>query len=112
MKIRSILILVCLIACLVGCSVESKLTRAYKGKSSDELMLQMGRPTRVEKVAGGRTVSIYEKSKFLKSAPINTGAFQYDKFESPKAIKTEVYRFFINASGIIEYAKYEVTYER
>lgn len=112
MKIRSILILVCLIAGLVSCSVERKLTREYKGKSSEELMLQMGRPTRVEKVAGGRTVSIYEKSKFLKSAPINTGAFQYDKFESPKAIKTEVYRFFISNKGVIENVNYEVTYAR
>ena len=112
MKVRSVLILICLIAGLTGCSVERQLNKDFKGKSSEELMLQMGRPTRVETATGGRTISVYEKSKFLKSAPINTGAFQYDKFESPKAIKTEVYRFYINSSGVIENVKCEVTYAK
>ena len=75
-------------------------------------MLGMGRATRIEPLSGGRKNYIYEKSKFLKAAAINTGAFQYDKFESPKAIKTEIYKFYFNSNGVIEDVKCEVTYER
>ena len=74
-------------------------------------MLTMGRPTRIEPLNGGRKINIYEKSKFLKATAINTGQFQYDKFESPKALKIEVYEFFLNSSGIIEDVKYEIRYE-
>ena len=97
---------------LAGCSVQSKLNRNYKGKTQEELMLKMGRPTSVENLAGGRKVNIYEKSKFLKAAAINTGQFQYDRFESPKAVKTEISRFYLNKDGVIEDVKYEVKYER
>ena len=98
---------------LIGCSTQSKLIREYKGKTHEELMRSaMGRPTRVETADGGRKIDIYEKSKFLKAATINTGQFQYDKFESPKVIKIEVYKFFLNPSGVIEDVKYDVRYER
>ena len=75
-------------------------------------MLGMGRATRVEPLTGGRKINIYEKSKFLKAAAINTGQFQYDKFESPRAVKTEVYMFYMDAKGMIEEVKYEVNYQR
>jgi hypothetical protein len=112
MRIRMLFILLGLIAGLAGCSVQNKLIRDYKGKTQEELMLSMGRPTRVETIPGGQKINIYEKSKFLKAAAINTGQFQYDRFESPKTVKTEIYRFFINSSGLIEDVKYEVKYER
>ena len=112
MKNKFILLACCLVLILSGCSVEKKLNKNFKGKSQQELLLEMGRPTRVETASGGRSVHIYEKSKFLKAAPINTGAFQYDKFESPKSIKTETYRFYLNVSGVIEEVKFEVTYSR
>lgn len=105
-------ILLGLIIGLAGCSTQSKLIRDYKGKTQEELMLTMGRPTRVEIIAEGRKINIYEKSKFLKAAAINTGQFQYDRFESPKAIKTEIYKFYLNKNGVIEDVKYEVSYER
>ena len=95
-----------------GCSVQSNLSREYKGKTAEELMLGMGRPTRVEPLKGGRKIEVYEKSKFLKPTPINTGQFQYDKFESPKAIKNEVYKFYFSAQGVIDEVKCEVSYER
>ncbi len=112
MRTRQVFILLGLIIGMVGCSIQSNLRRDYKGKTQEELMLGMGRPTRIETLSGGRKIGIYEKSKFLKSAPINTGQFQYDKFESPKAIKTEIYKFYFNAQGLIEDVKYEATYER
>ena len=52
------------------------------------------------------------KNKLLKAAPINTGQFQYDRFESPKTVKSETYKFFINSSGIIEDVSYELSYAR
>ena len=112
MKAKQVLIFLSLVIGLAGCSVQSKLNREYKGKTHDDLMLGMGRPTRVEPLPGGRKIEIYEKSKFLKPTPINTGQFQYDKFESPKAVKTEVYMFYFNSLGVIEDVKYEVKYER
>ena len=101
-----------LIFLLCGCSTQRNLIHDYKGKTQEELMLTMGRPTSVETLDGGRKINIYQKSKFLKAAAINTGQFQYDKFESPKTIKVEVYKFFINSSGVVEDVKYEITYER
>jgi outer membrane protein assembly factor BamE (lipoprotein component of BamABCDE complex) len=112
MRTIQLFILLGLVVGLTGCSVQSKLTREYKGKTAEELMLGMGRPTRVEPLTGGRKIEIYEKSKFLKPAPINTGQFQYDKFESPKAIKTEIYKFYFNAKGVVESVNCEVSYER
>jgi hypothetical protein len=112
MRTKLIFILLGLMIGLAGCSVQSKLSKEYKGKTHEELMLGMGRPTRVEPLSGGRKIEIYEKSKFLKPAQINTGQFQYDKFESPKAIKHEIYMFYFNTQGIIEDVKCEVTYER
>jgi hypothetical protein len=112
MKFRKLLILLGLIISLAGCSVQNKLLRDYRGKTQEELMLSMGRPTRIETIEGGRKINIYEKSKFLKAAMINTGQFQYDKFESPKSVKTEVTKFFLNSSGVIDDVTYEVTYER
>jgi len=112
MKTRQLFILLGIVICLAGCSVQSNVKRDYKGKTQEELMLGMGRATRVEPLSGGRKIEIYEKSKFLKAAAINTGQFQYDKFESPKAVKTEIYMFYIDAKGVIEDVKYEVKYER
>ncbi|NEW83278.1 MAG: hypothetical protein GZ094_13035 [Mariniphaga sp.] len=112
MRTRQVFILLGLLISLAGCSVQNKLSREYKGKTHEELMLGLGRPTSVEPLPGGRKVEIYEKSTFLKSTPINTGQFQYDKFESPKAIKNEIYKFYFNAQGVIEDVKCEVSYER
>ncbi len=111
MKILKIFILLALIFLIAGCSTQSKLIRNYKGKSQEEVFLKMGRPTHVETLDGGRKINIYEKSKFLRPAAINTGQFQYDRFESPKAVKIEVYRFFISSSGVVEDVKYELSYE-
>lgn len=112
MRTRQVFILLGLLISLAGCSVQHKLSREYKGKTHEDLMLGLGRPTSVEPLSGGRKIEIYQKSKFLKPAPINTGQFQYDKFESPKAIKNEVYKFYFNAQGVIEDVKCEVSYER
>ena len=112
MRTRLMVIFMGLLIGLAGCSVQSKLNRSYKGKTQEELLLGMGRPTRVENLTGGRKVNIYEKSKFLKAAQINTGQFQYDRFESPRAIKTESYRFYLDPNGVVEEVKYEMKYER
>ena len=111
MKIVKIIFLTWFILGITSCSTQSRLIRQYSGKTQEELLLGMGRPTRVEPLDGGRTIHIYEKSKFLKAATINTGQFQYDKFESPKVIKTEIYKFILSSSGVIEDAKYEISYE-
>ena len=112
MRTRVIVILLGLVIGLAGCSTQHNLNTDFKGKTQEELMLTMGRPTRIEDLADGRKINIYEKSKFLKAAAIGTGQFQYDKFESPKALKTEVYMFYLNAKGVIEEVKYEVKYTR
>jgi len=112
MRAKQVFILLGLVIGLAGCSVQSNLSREYKGKTHEDLMLGLGRPTRVEPLSGGRKIEIYEKSKFLNPTPINTGSFQYDKFESPKAIKNEIYKFYFNSKGVIEDVKCEVTYER
>ena len=111
MNLAKIVFLTGFIFVLTCCSVQRSLNQEYKGKTQDEVMLSMGRPTRVENLDGGRKINIYEKSKFLKAAAINTGQFQYDKFESPKAIKVELIKFYLNSSGVVEEVKYEVNYE-
>ena len=110
MIINRIVVFVGLILVLSGCSVQHKLVRDYKGRNRGELELAKGKPTRVEKGEGGQTIQIYIKNKLLKAAPINTGQFQYDKFESPKTVKTETTKFYINSSGVIEEVTYEVSY--
>src|ERR1035437_10726894 len=102
MKTKLLIILLGLMIGLAGCSVQGKLVRDYKGKTQEELMLQMGRPTRIETLTGGRKINIYEQSKFLKAAAINTGQFQYDRFERPKAVKNEFIKFYINAQGLVD----------
>ena len=112
MKIIQVIVLLVLIYGVTGCSTQRKLIREYKGKTKVELVLAMGKPVRIENGAGGNTIHIYIKNKLLKAAPINTGQFQYDKFESPKTVKTETYKFYINSLGIIEDVVYDLSYAR
>ena len=110
MVINRIVVFIGLILILSGCSVQHKLVKDYKGRSKGDLELAKGKPARIEKGEGGQTIHIYIKNKLLKAAPINTGQFQYDKFESPKTVKTETYKFYINSSGVIDDVTYEVSY--
>ena len=109
-KAGCIIIFVCTF--LVGCSVESKLNRSYKGKSFIEVMAVMGAPTTVENRIGGGTIRSYVSKKMLKPAPINTGQFQYDKFESPKVMQTIITIFFVDPSGKVLEVKYSNEYSR
>ncbi len=112
MEIKGFLVLMVLIIGLSGCGVQHKLVREYKGKKEADLVLAKGKPLRTEISEGGLTIYIYQTSKRLKAAPINTGQFQYDRFESPKATKTDTYKYFINSYGIIEDVTYDVDYKR
>ena len=109
---KTILILSGLILLLAGCSIQHKLNRDYKGKTARELTLGLGKPTTIEKETDGRAIYIYVKKKALRAAVINTGAFQYDTFESPRSVKTDTFKFYLDGSGIVENATYEVSYER
>ena len=97
---------------LSGCSIQNKMIRTYKGKTEKELIQEMGKPRRIEKNVGGWKIDVYLKVKALKAAMINTGQFQYDRFESPRSIKTETFKFYLNPSGVIENVTYEISYER
>ena len=112
MKNLSKIILLVLILGPWGCSVQSKMMRQYKGKSEKELVLGLGKPSRTEKGEGNQKIDIYVKKKALKAAMINTGAFQYDRFESPRSVKTETFKYYLNGSGVVENMTYEVNYER
>ena len=112
MEIKRVLVLMVLIIGLAGCGVEHKVIRNFKGKKEGDLVLAKGKPLRTEINDKGQTIYIYQSSKRLKAAPINTGQFQYDRFESPKATKTDTYKFFINSFGIIEDVTYDVDYKR
>ena len=112
MRNLSKFILLGLIIGLWGCSVQSKLMRQYKGKSEKELVLGLGKPSQIEKGEGNQKIDIYVKKKALKAAMINTGAFQYDRFESPRSVKTEIFKYYLNSSGVVEDITYEVSYER
>lgn len=102
-----------LVAFLVsGCSVESKLNRNFKGKSFYEVVAVMGAPTTVENLVGGGTIRSYTTKKMLKPAPINTGQFQYDKFESPKVMQTVVTQFFVDQDGKVREVKYSNEYSK
>jgi len=103
---------VLLIILLSGCSVESKLNRNYKGKSFTEVMDKMGAPTNIQDRIGGGTIRTYTTKKMLKPAQINTGQFQYDKFESPKVMQTIVTTFTVDPNGKVVEVKYSNDYSR
>lgn len=94
------------IALLTACSVESRLSRSYRGKSFSEVMAVMGAPTHIENRIGGGTIRTYEKRTMLKEAPINTGQFQYDSFKSPKVLETKITQFFVDQDMIVTEIKY------
>lgn len=100
------MVLLMLITLITACSVESKLNKNYKGKSFLEVMAVKGAPTNIENLVGGGTVRMYVKKEMLKEAPINTGQFQYDKFNSPKVLKTEITEFYVDPDGIVKNIKY------
>ncbi|MCL6102730.1 MAG: hypothetical protein M1292_09600 [Bacteroidetes bacterium] len=95
-----------------GCSVESKLNRSYKGKSFSEVIDKMGAPTNIENLVGGGTIRSYVNKKMLRETPINTGHFQYDEFNSPKVLRTEITQFFVDPSGKVKEIKYSCEYSR
>lgn len=97
---------------LTGCSIESKLTRNYKGRSFSEVMATMGAPTHIENLVGGGTLRTYEKKVMLKETPINTGHFQYDSFDSPKVLKTEVWQFTVDTEAVVRDIKYNCTFSK
>ena len=97
---------------VAGCSVQSRLDRSYKGKSFSRVMDDMGAPTRIENLVGGGTIRIYERKKMLKETPINTGQFQYDTFNSPKVLQTEVIQFFVSQTGQVTKISYTNEYSR
>jgi hypothetical protein len=97
---------------VAGCSVESKLNRNYKGKSFALVMDRMGAPTNVEQMIGGGTIRSYVKKTMLKETPINTGQFQYDTFNSPKVLKSEITQFYVNQDGKVTEIKYSCEYSK
>ncbi len=101
-----------IILLLTACSVQSKLNKKYMGKSFLEVMEVMGAPTNIENLVGGGTVRVYIKKEMLKEAPINTGQFQYDKFNSPKVLKTEITEFYVNPEGIVKNIKYSSEFSK
>lgn len=97
---------------LYSCSIESKLSSRYQGKSEGYLIENMGKPVTVYKADKGKKVDVYEKKTVLRTTPISTGGFKYDRFDSPKATKIETFKFSINSSGIVEKVEYDYRYER
>jgi hypothetical protein len=95
-----------------SCSIESKLNRNYKGKSFSEVMAVMGAPTNSENLIGGGTLRTYQKRVMLGKTPINTGQFQYDSFNSPKVLKTEITQFKVNQDMLVEEIKYNCEYTK
>jgi len=97
---------------MVGCSVESKLNRNFKGKSFSEVMAVKGAPTTIENLVGGGTLRTYQKREMLRETPINTGQFQYDSFNSPKVLKTEITQFKVDQDGIVKEIKYSSEFSK
>jgi hypothetical protein len=97
---------------LLGCSIESKLNREYKGKSFLAVMAVKGAPTNIENLVGGGTLRTYQKRVMLKETPINTGQFQYDSFNAPKVLKSEITQFKVSNEGIVLEIKYSCEYSK
>ena len=97
---------------LVGCSIESKLNREYKGKSFSEVMAVKGAPTTIENLIGGGTLRTYQKRVMLRETRINTGQFQYDSFNAPKVLKSEITQFKVSNEGIVMEIKYSCEYSK
>jgi hypothetical protein len=75
-------------------------------------MAVMGAPTNIENLIGGGTIRTYQKKVMLKEAPINTGQFQYESFNSPKVLKTEITQFKVNQDMLVEEIKYRCEYSK
>jgi hypothetical protein len=103
-----------LILCILfaGCSVETKLNRNFKGKSFSEVMAVRGAPTTIENLVGGGTLRTYLKREMLRETPINTGQFQYDSFNSPKVLKTEITQFKVDQEGVVRDIKYSSEFSK
>lgn len=97
---------------LSGCSIETKLNRNFKGKSFSEVMAVMGAPTTTENLVGGGTLRTYQKKEMLRETPINTGQFQYDSFNSPKVLKTEITQFKVDQEGVVTEIKYSSEFSK
>ena len=111
-SLRSGIALLAILLFLSGCSVQSKLDRTFKGKSFSEVMTVKGAPTNIENRIGGGTIRTYLKKEMLRETPINTGQFQYDKFDSPKVLKTEITEFYVDQEGKVTGIKYSCEYSR
>ena len=110
LKVFAVLLVVTLF--ISGCSIESKLNRSYKGKSFSEVRAVRGAPTNTENQVDGGSIKTYSKKVVLRETPINTGSFQYDKFDSPKVLKTEITRFFVDPTGKVKEIKYSCEYSK
>ncbi len=112
MKLSIIAFILFAVLVLSSCTAYYRISQDYKGKPVEKVTREMGKPTSVENLSNGMVLQTYQKSKLLSAAPINTGQFRYDSFESPKSVKTETFLFYVDSSGVVKDVKYECTYNR
>ena len=112
MMIKNILSIAAILLLFTGCSIQSKLDRQFNGKSFSEVMLVKGAPTTIENLVGGGTIRSYVKKQMLRETPINTGRFQYDRFDSPKVLKSEITSFTVDQNGKVKEISYSCEYSR
>ena len=105
--------IICLILFLLtSCSIERKISKKYVGEDLSEVKKEFGTPQSTINLKNGQQLVVFERSKHLNAAKVNTQSFQYDEILSPAVEKKDRYLFYVNQKGEVTDFKYERIYER
>ena len=108
---KKVLYFVLLIVFMASCSVQSKLSRSFKGEGREKLIMEFGSPDSIIKRDDESEIYVYVTETRIRATEINTGSFTLDKRMSPSMIKVERKLFYISEDGIILACQYEKEYE-
>lgn len=99
-----------LMTLLLSCSMQSKFTRQFKGKTKTELDAHFCQQGTVTSLSPGKSYVAYTQTKILRSVPVNKGVTTLDPMVSPSVEKKLKYIFYLDKDGKVTECKYDAEY--
>ena len=95
---------------LLSCSMQSKFTRQFKGKTKTELDAHFGQQGTVTSLSPEKSYVAYTQTKILRSVTVNKGVTTLDPMVSPSVEKKQKYIFYLDKDGKVTDCKYDAEY--
>jgi len=112
MKKLQYFLLIIIVFSFFSCSVQSKLSRQFKGKDKTELDNYFGEKGSIVQLPGNIQYVAYTRLTRLNGIDISKGVTTLDPMTSPPVKKIQKYLFYLDQAGKVTGCKYDIEYER